>query len=620
MKVRLKNFWSYRDTSIEFKDGLNFIVGNNLDEASMDSNGSGKTGIIQAICWAKYGKTIEGLEGDDIVNTVAGKDCMVELEEKVGEDTYLIRRYRKYSGFGNTVKFFKNGEELIVETIPATNKLIEQTFGLDYATFLSVVVFPQGFSERFADLADADRKMILERTRRDFPFDEWYNKAKISQASIEEELEILHRAEERLEIEMLEKKEKLEELEILKAGWETQHKKDMESIGAEIFDIEKKIQETKVELKTLEEKISEIRMGEEQLGNSRKEIEIKLEGLRKKYNQMGESIINLGAEKLNIDKRLQTMDRLLKLGKCPTCEQDIQEKSFSDRRQNLQGELEKSEANYLVAGRIRNGIENKIVLLEKEVKGLVEEENKILLEKERQRSRKIAREKLQSHLDGWKQALVRAKDNLKVKEQETLKIDFIGLKEEIKKITANIDKAGEKMKGLEDESGYYKFWLNGFSNRGLKSYLLDEVCAELEVVAQKYLNQLTDGDYTLSISTQSKTKAGEIRERISVDVSYPGGMRRYKGASGGQKRRIDLALLLAMREIASKNLSSQPRILFADEVFDALDSTGVERAIDLLSNISGTIVLITHDANLVEMGGNIIKIKRKGALSEVENE
>ena len=98
-KIEISNFLSYGENQeIELdRQGLVGIFGNNVDSA-FDSNGSGKSSILEAIVWCLWGETVRGLKGDEVVNTKSGCDCEVVLNLEEGNKSYRIIRYRGKKG------------------------------------------------------------------------------------------------------------------------------------------------------------------------------------------------------------------------------------------------------------------------------------------------------------------------------------------------------------------------------------------------------------------------------------------------------------------------------------------------------------------------------------------
>jgi len=46
--------------------GLHYIYGENRDEPALESNGSGKSSLFDAMCWCQYGRTTDGRKAPDI--------------------------------------------------------------------------------------------------------------------------------------------------------------------------------------------------------------------------------------------------------------------------------------------------------------------------------------------------------------------------------------------------------------------------------------------------------------------------------------------------------------------------------------------------------------------------
>lgn len=77
--------------------------------------------------------------------------------------------------------------------------------------------------------------------------------------------------------------------------------------------------------------------------------------------------------------------------------------------------------------------------------------------------------------------------------------------------------------------------------------------------------------------------------------------------SGGQQQRIAIA----------RALVNNPQIIFADEPTGALDSETSEEIMELLKNLNNqgkTIIMVTHDSDLVKYATKVIKLK-DGVLS-----
>lgn len=130
--------------------------------------------------------------------------------------------------------------------------------------------------------------------------------------------------------------------------------------------------------------------------------------------------------------------------------------------------------------------------------------------------------------------------------------------------------------------------------RGVRAHILGEALAGIEAVANAWLSTVAPG---LEIRLATK----EDGDAIMLTVLGVAGGTGYKGASGGERRRIDAAILLAFAEIAAAaHGQASGGTLFLDEIFDAVDSVGVPAIAAAIADL-GTrrcVVVITHNEDL----------------------
>jgi DNA repair exonuclease SbcCD ATPase subunit len=142
--------------------------------------------------------------------------------------------------------------------------------------------------------------------------------------------------------------------------------------------------------------------------------------------------------------------------------------------------------------------------------------------------------------------------------------------------------------------------------KGVRAHILGKALSGVEQIANAWLASLnmlgSKRSYSIKLKSYSEKKTGGTTDAISIEVSGAGGGRGYKAASGGERRRIDVALLLALAEVADAASGRKPGTLFLDEVFDSLDSEGIEfvaHALDTLSKRRAVIV-ISHSDELAK--------------------
>ena len=139
-----------------------------------------------------------------------------------------------------------------------------------------------------------------------------------------------------------------------------------------------------------------------------------------------------------------------------------------------------------------------------------------------------------------------------------------------------------------------------FGNSGLKSFLIEMTLPHINQVASRYARRLCGAGATVALSAVSMLKSGDTREKLEVTARIPGCANSYAKASQGQKRRLDLSLLLAFREVAEQKSSGKLSQCFVDELFDGLDGAGCGVVVEILREVSDAcpVIYLTHDERL----------------------
>ena len=132
--------------------------------------------------------------------------------------------------------------------------------------------------------------------------------------------------------------------------------------------------------------------------------------------------------------------------------------------------------------------------------------------------------------------------------------------------------------------------------QGLRSHVLGKALSGLQDLANAWLDKLVGPGLQLKLTPYSEKKAGGVKESIGLEVIGAGGGYGYKGSSGGERRRIDVALLLALAEIAEAASGHTHRAIFFDEVMDSLDAEGTAAVADALRSLAQDrqVFVITH--------------------------
>ena len=174
--IEYGNFGPFASIAMAMSDlGLVLVQGENRMSTSADSNGSGKSYLLEGLVWSLFGRTIRGQTGDEVVNRAAGKNCYVRTRiDSAGREIEVIR-YRKAKAGAFTVPggdpgpsgtgllVYVDGNDMTRGTTKETDKLVTELLGLDFDSFVRAVYFDGHSIAPFPTLTDKEIKAIFER-------------------------------------------------------------------------------------------------------------------------------------------------------------------------------------------------------------------------------------------------------------------------------------------------------------------------------------------------------------------------------------------------------------------------------------------------------------------------
>jgi DNA repair exonuclease SbcCD ATPase subunit len=162
----------------------------------------------------------------------------------------------------------------------------------------------------------------------------------------------------------------------------------------------------------------------------------------------------------------------------------------------------------------------------------------------------------------------------------------------------------------------FRYWERGFGKQGIQSLLMEEIAAAFNETRSRVFPLLTRGVYDVQFSATSTTQRGDSREKTDFIVWYRGEVVPYASLSGGQRKRVDLGVMLTL-VLAVAQRQHAPGVLgmmVFDEVFDHLDEDGGECLYAVLEQeVTRTvpaIYAITHDVHLQSLFPRMIRVEQ----------
>jgi DNA repair exonuclease SbcCD ATPase subunit/predicted phosphodiesterase len=600
------------------KPGATLVIGRNRDTAAATSNGAGKTTIFRAMTWALYGALIE--KGSDVIRHGA-KKAAVKLTFTKGGDMYVVERSRTKSR--SSLKLTMNGKNISAEgSQKGTQAMIERLLGLDFLSFRNSVLFGQGDRMRFAapELKDEDRKKIfraaldiddvIKVAQRDASAARSRHSAKLAEATRKvDECGVWIK---RLEGEVADLERRWSEAETAKA----ERIKEAETERADLPDLASLTRRLKALTEQRAEMLGEA-IGIKEHSDTIAECDRAIAELDKKIRTEDREEAAIATRlKIESDKLVQFKD-----GACPTCGTTRHTSSAFD---NHLGMIEEEiEALKVEQSEIREDIA-KLDGAKQEHAERRAQANTDLQEALKNKRNADAMgasiaglESKVEHLDRERTRIdedirtIKGIPNPYTEQRTASRADLVSRRAELGKA----EKARAKAARAE---GLLDFWVRGFGNKGIASFLVELYLPRLQSHANEYLGILSDGDIKLDLSATTTTHKGTEAETLSVRYDIEGVVDALP--SGGQLKKIEIAVDLAFMDILAERDGAEIGFIILDEILDGLDSEGRSRVmtlIDVLRRRKGAAFVISHDAELSAAFDDVLLVVRKGGTSHV---
>ena len=539
--VRWRNFLSTGNQFLEVnldKESMTLIVG---------KNGAGKSTLIDAITFSLFGKPFKKINKGQLMNTVNEKDLVTEIEFSIGNNEWKIRRGIKPALF----EIYNNGK-IINQDAKSTDYqkyLEDKVLKLNFKSFTQIVVLGSASFVPFMQLSANDRRIIIEDILDIGIFSVMKNLLKDRSVMLKEEL-----GEVEYEIKLLQEKIKLHEkhIEELKSKSDTKRKSDLD-----------KIEETQREITKLSEEIEEhqdLVMSLIKSITDEKESHKKNSSLDKYKSQ-----INKNLKKLNKDKRFFEEKE-----NCPTCEQNIDETFKKNKLNDVSDDIEEMNDGL---GKLETEIEN----VTNRLGEILECNKKIQAEENEIRSKNTYIKSHNRFITHLNEEL-----NNKVGDIDEGKISILN---------NELDSSKESRAQYAEQKRYYDILGTILNDKGIKTRIIRKY---LPVINNHVNMYLKDMDFFVNFQLDENFQE-TIKSRHRDDFSY-------YSFSEGEKKRIDIALLLTWRYIAAMRNSVNVNLLILDEVFDAsLDQAGVDDLMKLFHLLDKTnLFIISHKLDVLD--------------------
>lgn len=611
-QLEIHNYMSFKDAVLPLDNqGLTLIEGVNNSSNTYASNASGKTSLTSGLTYALYGKTVEGVSGDEVINREAGKDCHVFLDFEVDGTPYRIERYRKGAkGKANKVRLYSGETDLTQATSPKTNAAILDLFGISFETYVNTIAYGQGEVPVFSKATDKGKKEILENLANTAVYEEARKEAsqKRSEAILEQT---------RLTTLLSSQKSSKEQLKQFKETMVANNA----SLKSQKEDTDKRISTLTPKLDNLKEQLSK----NENTYNAAMaayEMEVKhieipdmaqaqqnLALLQKKETTLTYEINSLKHDIETYTKMYNDLD-VQKL--CPTCGQPVTNEHKEQERAKLKDNLVSVATEY--KQKLYNLNASKPLLQDAQA----EVDNFSQVVQEAMSKKQEAFDKTLQYKQAYTDAKAEYQQALsELTQLQSYTFDFADTalydtkieetSKQLRETQVNLDNTNKK---VED---YSVLADKVFSRKGIQSMAMDLIVPFLNEHTNMYLARLSGSILKVKINTQTLNANKTLSDTFDLQVENESGANNYQNCSAGEKKRIDIAISFAIQDLQNSKSNMSMNLAIYDECFDGLDAVGAESVVQILKDKQkdiGTIFVITHNESLKPLFDNVLTVEK----------
>jgi DNA repair exonuclease SbcCD ATPase subunit len=534
-------------------------------------NGAGKSTLLDALAFVLYGKPFRNINKPQLLNSVNQKNLVVEVEFFNGHSEFLIRRGMK----PNIFEIFQN-EKLINQTAASRDYqqyLEKDILKMNFKSFSQIIVLGSATFVPFMQLVPASRREIIND---------------LLDMQIFSVMHILLKDRNSQNKEHFKQNEYKTDLTTEKLKLQQKHKETLLQNNQDL--IHKK-----------QTQIQEYELLIETSSKEKEEFSTELTVLLEKSNVYETSLTKKTEYESVLDKLYRNLDKLrkeddfyLKTDACPTCQQTIDPIFKETKRAKI---IEKSQEMVQVVPKLDEKVKNLQTIIEM-YKNVIDQ-IKVL------RNNIISKDSNILHYQSFIAQLRAEISELSEKNENVQELadNILILKNDLKQLT-------QEKKDIIEEQKLFKIALEMLKDTGIKSLIIKQYVPIINKLVNHYL-QLFDFFVQFELDENFNEK---IKSRFRDEFSYA-------SFSEGEKKRIDLALMLTWRSIAKLRNSVNTNLLIMDEVFDgSMDGDGVDNLINMIRTVckDDNLFIISHNRSaMLDKFERVISFKKQGNFSKM---
>ena len=610
VKLVLHNFFSHEHTEFKFRIGEMILLLGQIDgdDPGADSNGAGKSAIIEGITVAITGANSQGLNKEAMVRD-GQKSCSVGLHllHSVSKETFTIIRTIFPGNKSTILEILENDCVVNFDKMQRTaQQYIYEKLGITEEDFLNHYVINQGNESSFLTSTDSKQKEVISRFSN-------YSKIEPIIAKIAEELAENDAQTAKLRAEHINCNATIaqldETIEDLKSDAEFENRRtailaDISQKELVLKSLQQKradVRQLKIEAHKVHDKLNNLKGNKETVTK----LEAKLSKIRKEKNKAEEEL----NEALEIKTQLAI--RSGSVIQCPNCKLEF-----------IPNDDMTPEAVEVSKGVVKQELNRIEGLLEQYKEQIDKCRMDIKNAEHYDRSQKVVQEytdRFNSLTTRWtecEESLKQLKDDLAALKHTTNAklIQATEAKREQQVARhAELDIQLQALAAVWEDLKFQKFSFD----KQFRTYIANKTIRTIQDKLNIYLKKFKIG-FQILINGYTLLKSGEVREKIQIFALTNAVQRLIKALSGGQRGRAALCGVIAVHKLINEaSPSGGLNLLCFDEFLAALDATGQNNVIKILEQSGITSIVVMHYAADTEAKNKVV-VHYKDEISRIK--
>ena len=534
-------------------------------------NGEGKSTILDALCFSLFGKPFRNINKAQLVNSINGKKCVVEIEFSIGTKEYKIVR-----GIKPNIFEIWQDDELINQdaAIRDYQKILEQQIlKLNYKTFTQVVILGSASFVPFMQLPPGQRREVIEDILDIRIFSTMNQLLKEKAQDTKNEIA-------KIENEVANAKTKVEAQNAI-------IKTISDAKADNIRSIQEKIATSTQEISTTQSEI-DVLVGEITTLKDQTKSQDKINEDLQKANQLQQRLLQ------KVETCEHNMEFFGEHDVCPSCNQDISDQYKESILKDLNQKLSDQNSKVDELNSVLTKLQEKLSAI-----------NEVI--------QRIADKNIELSTKNSSITLLNRQISEAEVEIERIKSDTTNINEEKNKLKELAQDALAKIKlktELQEHRNIEEVASILLKDTGIKTAIIREYLPVMNKLINKYLNAM---DAYIQFELDEAFNE-TVKSRFRDDFTYA-------SFSEGEKMRIDLAILFTWRQIAKMKNSVNTNLLLLDEIFDSsLDTAGTDYFLNLMNQFgeNSNIFVISHKGDqLFDKFRSVIKFEKRNDFSVI---